>query len=112
MSDSIADKVQDGNASPEEIQEAATAVVDGLGTILNAASVTIEAVKKDDKTENTNEPSEEAEVCSGKGRFQSDGLFFAYKIFILMFILINTGKRTEWSPIRSVIIRVITKSIC
>ena len=23
---------------------------------------------------------------------------------------INTGKRTEWSPIRSVIIRVITKS--
>ena len=25
-------------------------------------------------------------------------------------MVINTGKKTEWSPIRSVIIRVITKS--
>ena len=31
-------------------------------------------------------------------------------IIIIIIIIIGNGKRTEWSPIRSVIIRVITKS--
>ena len=30
--------------------------------------------------------------------------------FVITRIIINNGNRTEWSPIRSVIIRVITKS--
>ena len=30
--------------------------------------------------------------------------------FIIIFLPISNGNRTEWSPIRSVIIRVITKS--
>ena len=31
-------------------------------------------------------------------------------VFINIFIVISNGNRTEWSPIRSVIIRAITKS--
>ena len=31
------------------------------------------------------------------------------KIIIITIIIISNGNRTEWSPIRSVIIRVITK---
>ena len=31
-------------------------------------------------------------------------------LLLLIIIIISNGNRTEWSPIRSVIIRVITKS--
>ena len=31
-------------------------------------------------------------------------------VILLLLIIISNGNRTEWSPIRSVIIRVITKS--
>ena len=34
----------------------------------------------------------------------------AHIIIIISIIIINNGNRTEWSPIRSVIIRVITQS--
>ena len=32
------------------------------------------------------------------------------RLFAVLFYVISNGNRTEWSPIRSVIIRVITKS--
>ena len=31
-------------------------------------------------------------------------------VMVMMIIVISNGNRTEWSPMRSVIIRVITKS--
>ena len=36
-------------------------------------------------------------------------MFLLY-VYILISCIISNGNRTEWSPIRSVIIRVITKS--
>ena len=46
--------------------------------------------------------------------FDSDDIKSSCSIFIVNFpfkISISNGNRTEWSPIRSVIIRVITKSV-
>ena len=41
--------------------------------------------------------------------FKAKRRHFNFKIAIIIIIIMSNGNRTEWSPIRSVILRVINK---